>query len=75
MPMLGGSPLQEDDFCKLNVSFQDEFLQGDASSMTSCLNFRIRRQWTVLDWCLGEYRQHFQMIRVVDNEEKKAHRC
>ena len=66
--MLGGWPLDEDDFCKLNVSFTDEFIVGDDDSMNSCLDFSKRRQWTVLDWCLGEYRQHFQTIRVVDNE-------
>lgn len=68
-PTINGAPIEVDNLCKLNVSYEDEFITGGATGNSACTsNFTIRRKWVILDWCLGEYRQHFQSITVVDNE-------
>lgn len=67
-PTLNGCVLDAGNLCKLNVSYEDTRLDNDTGSIPDDCNasFKIRRKWTILDWCLGEYRQHFQEIRVVD---------
>ena len=66
-PMLEGCALEEGNLCKLNVSFEDIPLPRIGGDSQECLfNFSIRREWVVLDWCLGEFRQHFQSIDVFD---------
>ena len=66
MPTLNGCTLEEGNLCKLNVSFEDMRLDNGGLLGPQCSSFLIRRQWTILDWCLGEYRQAFQEINVID---------
>ena len=63
-PTLNGCVLEEGNLCKLNVSFEDTRLDDGTCNS----NFIVRRKWVILDWCLGEYRQFFQTITVIDSK-------
>ena len=66
-PTLNGDLLTDGNLCKLSVSFEDTRLDLINGVATGCpFDFAIRREWIVLDWCLGEFEQHFQTINVFD---------
>lgn len=63
-PTIDGFPLlDEDNLCKINVTFSD-----DTFSLCGINTIKILRRWTALDWCEGEYAQAYQTIKVEDDE-------
>jgi len=57
-PYVFGSP----DGCNIDFAYED--LVIDVCDGT----YKIRREWTVLDWCVGDGFVYNQIIKVVDNE-------
>ncbi len=57
----GFSLLDENNLCKINVTFSD-----DTFNICGANTIKILRRWTALDWCEGEYAQSYQSIKVVD---------
>lgn len=49
-------------YCELNATFSDQELPICESS------FKVLRTWTVLDWCTGQIREEFQIIKVEDKD-------
>ena len=65
-PTIDGNPIfpTSEGQCKIQATFTDTKLQ-----VGSCdKNFKLLRQWTVLDWCnSNEVCQFYQIIKVVDD--------
>lgn len=62
-PTLDGYPLAgENNLCKINVTFSD-----DTFNLCGINTIKILRRWTALDWCVGEYAQSYQTIKVEDD--------
>jgi len=62
-PMLDGNIIMdEDNLCRINVTFSD-----DTFNLCGSNTIKILRRWTALDWCIGQYAQSYQTIKVEDN--------
>ncbi len=62
-PMLDGNIIMdEDNLCRINVTFSD-----DTFNLCGANTIKILRRWTALDWCVGQYSQSYQTIKVEDN--------
>ena len=58
----GNSIFPHINYCELNATFSDTRIDICPGS------FKVLRQWTVLDWCTSQIRQHFQTIKVMDKQ-------
>ena len=58
----GSEILPNNSLCELNATFSDQILTICESS------FKVLRTFTVLDWCTGDVKEAFQIIKVMDNE-------
>lgn len=63
---LGGFPIPNTGFCKLNTAYVDQILPGCGVSK------KILRSWTVLDWCTNRVATKIQIIKIVDNKGPQA---
>lgn len=62
-PTIAGFPIFPNvSLCELNATFTDQRINICANS------FKVLREWVVLNWCTGEIRKDFQVIKVVDKE-------
>lgn len=58
----GANILPNNSLCELNATFSDQIITICESS------FKVLRTFTVLDWCTGDVREEFQIIKILDNE-------
>lgn len=58
----GSLILPNNSLCELNATFSDQIISICESS------FKVLRTFTVLDWCTGEVRSEFQIIKILDDE-------
>ena len=62
-PTINGMPVENADFCKFFVNYQDQ-----TADICPPGSYRILRRWEVIDLCTKEVRVHIQDIILVDNE-------
>ncbi len=52
--------------CNIIVGYTDQDIEA---CQPGCYgNSKVLRTWTILDWCIGEYIEYGQIIKVIDNE-------
>ncbi len=61
-PTIGGQPVENADFCKFFVTYQDQI-----SPICAPASNRLLRRWEVIDLCTKEVRVHIQDIIIEDN--------
>jgi len=62
-PTIENQPLLTDGgHCELIVSFNDQSIEFCGPG-----GFRILRNWKVVDYCTGNFKEHIQVIKVADN--------
>jgi len=70
-PMLDGNVIMdEDNLCRINVTFSD-----DTFNLCGANSIKILRRWTALDWCIGQYSQSYQTIKIEDTQPPNAVSC
>ena len=57
-PWVSGSPVS----CNMASAYQDVVIAVCEGT------YKIRREWSVIDWCLGEVQMHNQIIKVIDEQ-------
>ncbi|MBP6237069.1 MAG: T9SS type A sorting domain-containing protein [Saprospiraceae bacterium] len=66
----GGNPftnaITEHGLCKIQTTFADD-------SITVCIGtYKVIRKWSILNWCTGQLRTEFQIIKIIDDEGPTA---
>jgi len=60
-PTIENHPLLTGGHCELIVSFNDQTIEFCGPG-----GYRILRNWRVVDYCTGNFKEHIQIIKVVD---------
>ncbi len=61
-PTIENRPLLTGGHCELIVSFNDQSVEFCGPG-----GYRILRNWRVVDYCTGNFKEHIQIIKVADN--------
>ena len=61
-PTIENQPLLTGGHCELIVSFNDQSIEFCGPG-----GFRVLRNWRVVDYCTGNFKEHIQVIKVADN--------
>ena len=55
-------PLDSETLCNASVQYEDTFFEG-------CFDrSKLRREWTILDWCTGDLQTFVQFVEIIDTE-------